>query len=74
MTWSQWSSRGREVRIVDEQPRQLSASLEYIDTTRKALHAGEPSYGAVSTHAAGSLKEALQGSWLVVEVKLLRPH
>ena len=63
----QWSSRGKDVHIVDSQPSQLSASVQAIKNFRAEL-APNGQFGNIVTHKPDTLSKALKDAWLVVEV------
>ena len=63
----QWSSRGKDVHIVDAQPSQLSASVQAIENFRAEL-APNGLFGKIVTHKPDTLSKALKDAWLVVEV------
>ncbi|KAJ4130066.1 hypothetical protein NW768_007039 [Fusarium equiseti] len=62
-----WSSTGNDVHLVDSQEAQLHASIEAIDEFRSNSTNGNTSWGKIITHSLGTLEEALEASWLVVE-------
>ncbi|KAM0222209.1 hypothetical protein ACHAQD_004610 [Fusarium lateritium] len=62
-----WSSRGKDVHIVDGQESQLQASVEAIEEFRSKSSNKNVSWGKIITHSTEDLRQALQTAWLVVE-------
>ncbi|KAJ3457591.1 hypothetical protein MRS44_014732 [Fusarium solani] len=62
-----WSSRGKDVHLVDGQESQLEASLKAIDGFRKDAGKENGQWGRIITHSPETLREALKTAWLVVE-------
>lgn len=61
-----WSSRGKDVHLIDAQSSQLQASVEAVEGFR-STQAPRGSWGRIKTHLPGNMEAALQSSWLVVE-------
>ncbi|KIV92155.1 hypothetical protein PV10_06616 [Exophiala mesophila] len=62
-----WSSKGRDVNVIDAQERQLTDAVKYIDELRAGSGRSGVKWGNIKTFKAENLKSALQNVWLVVE-------
>ena len=64
----QWSSQGKDVHLIDAQSSQLEASLQAVDDFRTSWATPGSRNGKIVTHLPEELSEAVQQSWLIVEV------
>ena len=64
----QWSNQGQDVHLIDAQPSQLQASIGAVEELRASWSAEGSATGKIVTHPTDELIQALQTSWLVIEV------
>lgn len=69
LTSSQWSSRGRPVKLIDKKLDALEAALRDIERFKTTVgkKTGHKE-GIIKTFEFEELENALQGAWLAVEV------
>ena len=65
-----WSSQGGNVNLIDRDDKQLKDANHYVEQMRNEHGRKGMQPGNIHTYQPGAAKDALQASWLVLEVSL----